>query len=222
MWEHYWSDKKTYIPNYNGDLKGYAKRFDDYLPKNKDAKILDVGCGKANFCYYLKKKGYNNFIGIDISEESVRVGQVMFPEHIIKADAFAYLESRINEFDFIFMGNFLEHIEKKSIIKILDLCHRALKRGGKLIIIVPNQSNPTGVISRYSDFTHEVGFTARSLLQVLNFVGFRKTLIFPYSIDASELRWLRKMLFKLLKRIFGISSEYEFFYSKRLFSISIN
>lgn len=41
------------------------------LPGNRDSNILDIGCGAGHFLYYLKTKGYNNFLGIDISPQQV-------------------------------------------------------------------------------------------------------------------------------------------------------
>lgn len=118
------------------------------------------------------------------------------------------------------MGNFLEHIEKKSIINILKLCHQALIINGKLIIIVPNQANPLSIGVCYSDFTHEVGFTLLSLFQVLKIVGFQKILIQPYRRDLVRYKWLKKLIYRYLTNFFRISTEYEFFFSKKIYSIS--
>jgi 2-polyprenyl-3-methyl-5-hydroxy-6-metoxy-1,4-benzoquinol methylase len=49
----------------------YFNWYDPYLPKNKDARILDFGCGIGHFLYFLNKMGYSNFVGIDISPQQV-------------------------------------------------------------------------------------------------------------------------------------------------------
>lgn len=51
----------------------YIKRnYLRYLPKDKNARILDLGCGMGHYIYALKKIGYSNVAGVDASESNVR------------------------------------------------------------------------------------------------------------------------------------------------------
>ena len=50
----------------------FKRFYDGVMPQDKGAVILDIGCGAGHFLYYLKKEGFENFLGIDISVRSVR------------------------------------------------------------------------------------------------------------------------------------------------------
>jgi hypothetical protein len=54
----------------------------------------------------------------------------------------------------------------------LDLCHEALRPGGRLILQTPNADTPWGTHLRYGDFTHEVCFQQNSLKYLLQLCGF--------------------------------------------------
>ena len=42
-----------------------------WLPEDKGAAILDVGCGRGEFLRFLQVEGYVNCEGIDLAEEQV-------------------------------------------------------------------------------------------------------------------------------------------------------
>src|SRR5436190_570685 len=43
-----------------------------YFPANREAKILDIGCGAALLLYFLREVGYLRLWGIDTSPEQVQ------------------------------------------------------------------------------------------------------------------------------------------------------
>jgi 2-polyprenyl-3-methyl-5-hydroxy-6-metoxy-1,4-benzoquinol methylase len=159
----------------------YFDWYGPYLPKNKDARILDLGCGMGHFLYFLKKMGYSNFIGIEISPQQVAFVRKYVTNNVILADGFDFLKEVLEKgdyFDVIVLNDVIEHIPKEKILELLKLIFNTLKPGGKVIIKTPNMSNPFNLRSRYMDFTHEVGFTEHSLYEVLYTVGFRKIRVF--------------------------------------------
>ena len=48
----------------------------------KNQTLLDVGCGFGDFYYFLKNRGIlvKNYLGIDISEEIIKIGRNTYPE----------------------------------------------------------------------------------------------------------------------------------------------
>ena len=155
----------------------YLDWYDPYLPKNKNARILDFGCGVGHFLYFLKKMGYNNFIGIDISPQQVDFVRKYITNNVILADGFDFLKEALRErdyFDVIVLNDVIEHIPKVKILELLKLMFYVLKSGGKIFIKTDNMGNPFNLRSRYMDFTHEIGFTEHNLYQVLYVTGFRK------------------------------------------------
>ena len=53
----------------------FKEHIANLLPKNKDAKILVIGCGLGHEVYALNKLGYSNVNGIDISEPQIRIAK---------------------------------------------------------------------------------------------------------------------------------------------------
>jgi SAM-dependent methyltransferase len=159
----------------------YLDWYSPYLPKNKDARILDFGCGMGHFLYFLKKMGYSNFIGIDISPQQVDFVRKYITNNVILADGFDFLKEALRKgdyFDVIVLNDVIEHIPKVKILELLKLILNTLKPGGKVFIKTGNMGNPFNLRTRYIDFTHEIGFTEHSLYEVLYMAGFRKIRVF--------------------------------------------
>ena len=137
-----------------------------------DAHILDVGCGLGHFLYSFRELGYGKVQGLDSSPECVDFcnahGLAAF-----QADALDYFRTSAERFDVIVMNDIIEHLPKGAVIETLKDVRRCLNPGGVLFIKTFNAENPLlGLDGRYADFTHETGFTALSMRQVLLIAGF--------------------------------------------------
>lgn len=157
----------------------YEINFGEFMPQDKDSNILDVGCGCGHFLYYLKRKGYTNFYGIDISPQQIDYCKKNISERVETTDIFDFLKDKATIYDLISMISVLEHIPKDKILALLRLVFISLQKNGTIVVIVPNMSNPLSINSRYRDFTHECGFTEKSLYQVLWTSGFRDIKLCP-------------------------------------------
>lgn len=163
--------------DFESSYEGFEREYSDFLPGNKNAAILDVGCGMGHFVSYLQSKGFQNVRGVDHSAEQVECClSAGLPVSKID-DVFEFLKSQKNSFDLIMMSDVLEHFDKNEVMQVLKDLRDALKIGGTLLLRVPNMSSIYGLHARYLDFTHEVGFTESSLNQVLLCTGFSKIYI---------------------------------------------
>ena len=112
---------------------------------NKQAKldILDIGPGHGFFSFLIKKEfpDYEKIDIVDISDTSLEMTKniIGYDENKInyyKRDIFEYDD--VNKYDFIFLGEVLEHLDepKNILIKLSKL----LKSGGFLWITTPTNS----------------------------------------------------------------------------------
>jgi len=195
----------------SGDYDNVAGSFDiDYgifMPTNMNAEIIDIGCGTGHFLYYLKKKGYNNFIGIDLSLDHIEFCKSNITLNVELADAFDFLHDKINQYDVISANDVIEHIPKGETLSFLGLIYQSLKPNGILLLKLPNMSNPFALESRYRDFTHESGFTEKSIYQVLFVAGFRNISIhepgiYPKSIKSNLIKALISIFHFFMKKLF--------------------
>ncbi|MBU1152718.1 class I SAM-dependent methyltransferase [bacterium] len=126
----------------------------DRLPNDKNAFILDFGCGFGQTMIALKQMGYKNIFGIDIDDCAIshcrntglNVSKVDKLEDVANQNA--------GNYDFIIMSHVLEHFPKDQVIPTLKLIRYMLKDGGKLMMMVPNAQSNTGCYWAYEDFTH--------------------------------------------------------------------
>lgn len=205
--------KKEYfeLNGVNGDLyKDY--KFQGYLentiPKDKLARILDIGCGFGQMLSLLKIKGYTDIKGIDICSQS----NDYCKEHGLDVTTIKNIESfctsSTKKYDFIIMAHILEHIKKDKMIETIKYIRQyLLEDGGELCIMVPNGQSNVGAYWLFEDFTHEFLFTARSLSYVLNAAGFKE--IKFLDIDATEyLPLYKKIIRKIFLKLYSINQRF--------------
>jgi 2-polyprenyl-3-methyl-5-hydroxy-6-metoxy-1,4-benzoquinol methylase len=184
---------------YENTFNSYNTYFGNFLPRDKNVRIIDIGCGTGHFLYYLKKMGYRNFTGIDLSSDNIEFCKKKITPNVELADGFEYLVQKEGFYSVISANHLLEHIPKEKVITFLRLIYNALRSDGILLITIPNMSNIFSIQMRYRDFTHECGFTEKSIYQVLYMAGFRDILISSsWSEKKSIKSYIRKILLKKL------------------------
>ena len=119
-----WLSSKKYISAFNFFLKKKVKL-------NKNTKILDIGCGRANIISSLQKKYKfkNKAIGIDI----VRNKEIKKNIQFIKSDAIPYLKKKKN-YDLILIKQSIHFFSIKRINSLLNLAKKKLNPKGQLLI----------------------------------------------------------------------------------------
>ena len=107
------------------------------------SKVLDVGCSTGMFLRVLKDQGYQNVVGVDVSQE-----QVTHCREVNKIQAYKNLYEipAGEEFDLISLYAVLEHVPNP--IEVLQQSVERLKSDGHLIIDVPNYRSVYRVLSR--------------------------------------------------------------------------
>lgn len=182
--------------------------YKNYFPTNFESKILEIGPGFGELLLLLYKDfGYINVKAVDLSQEVVDFCNTIAPESTeLTTNTVSFLKANQNQFDIVFMLHVLEHIPKDDAAPILSEIFNALKSEGTLIIEVPNMANPMiGLNLRYSDFTHEVGFTDISLKQVLYKAGFSNVSVFPSKVPiVSTLRFFQAILQKIFNQTLNL------------------
>lgn len=170
---------------------------DGFLPFSRDAfdaitrniaendkKILEAGHGSGRNCIGLAEKfPKSKIIGIDLSKDSIKIARLGATKRNLKNVSFMignifHLPFKNNYFDVCFNQGVIEHFYNyETIIKEMI---RVTRRGGKIIIAVPNKHN---LIHRsYSayrrkkktnDIELEILFTRKKLKKTLENLGLK-------------------------------------------------
>jgi 2-polyprenyl-3-methyl-5-hydroxy-6-metoxy-1,4-benzoquinol methylase len=153
--------------------RAYDSWFKDWLPANKSASIADIACGSGLLLRFFSIRGFTNCIGVDLSTEQLEVAKKL-GLNVQLEEATAFLERHSIQYDLIVALDLIEHLKKEELLEFIDACYSALRPGGRLILQTPNCSSPFGASQRFSDFTHEIGLTPKSLTWVLRLSGFKE------------------------------------------------
>jgi 2-polyprenyl-3-methyl-5-hydroxy-6-metoxy-1,4-benzoquinol methylase len=176
IYEKYTSDRTPGILQFTeGDyLRGSAPtlhRIGRWLPPDRSAACLDVGCGGGHLLYALQSAGYANVSGIDVSPEQCAAARRICA-NVVQGDATRFLQGNAERFDLITAFDVVEHLHKSELFDFLDAVQVSLREGGRLIVQTPNADSPWGMGLRYGDLTHEIAFDPRSLEHATHLAGF--------------------------------------------------
>ncbi len=118
-------------------LNNHFKIYESFF-KVKYEKILDYGCGEGHLVNYFKNKKYECY-GVDLSKYAIDLNYPGLSKEInfIQGDLLKENILKNNKFDVIFLTGVAEHI--KDIYKLLIKLDKHLKKGGLLIVNVPNE-----------------------------------------------------------------------------------
>lgn len=151
-WESVWKKKDA---GYDQLLQDVESRQITVLIKKyftKSDKVLEAGCGDGKFVFYFNSKGYN-LIGLDYVDSVINKNKELARQAGLDENAFQVgdvtdLRKYENQFDVYLSMGVIEHFKKEEqqlIIRNACLC---LKKGGKVVIAVPNLISPW-TITRY-------------------------------------------------------------------------
>ncbi len=104
----------------------------NYGKKQKNMKILDIGCGTGNYTYFFCDN--NNVTGIDI-QNVVKKELLKFDFKIVDATNLFFAD---NFYDLIVSFDVIEHIAEDE--KMISEAYRVLKNGGKIFLGTPNKN----------------------------------------------------------------------------------
>jgi 2-polyprenyl-3-methyl-5-hydroxy-6-metoxy-1,4-benzoquinol methylase len=193
----------------------YRLNYLPHLPEDKNARVLDIGCGMGHFLEFLIACGYKNGVGIDRSDEVVKYCSSRSLQ-VEKTDGLEHLAARPNTYDAIVMNDIVEHFTKSEIFDLISAGYEALRPNGAILVKTVNAANPVlGAHSLAIDFTHEWIFSEESLTQVLNVLDFRDVRVLPLNIYTnpwSPIHWAARaaagclnVLWRTLYTLYGRS-----------------
>jgi len=175
FYEKYWE-----IPdgNYDPTTPQRQALLRKHVTLRPNARILDVGCGRGEFCAFFRQLGWNPQ-GIDISRTGIAHARSQHAGISFRAiEVQALVPDEAEAYDCVFSSEVIEHLF--DVQTYLESINRLLKSDGLLVLTTPYHSFIKNVIVdllNYSKHYDPLGphirfFNQRSLEGVLRQCGF--------------------------------------------------
>lgn len=151
----------------------FSRLIRDHFPADKNASVLDLGCGNGVLLTVATEFGYHCVSGVDLSSENVADARKNGLSSVKQGDLFDNLSGIDSaSIDVVIAFDVIEHLKTDDAVKAVREVGRVLKRGGTFIMHVPNGASPFVGRVLYGDITHERGYTTTSVRQLLARGGF--------------------------------------------------
>ena len=187
------------------------------LPKDKNARILDIGFGTGWFIAACIRMGYTNIYAADFFAQEKLKKIVDSCDAIkevfdIEENIGDFLAKTNQKFDYIHMSHVIEHIPKYSLLYIVDAVYKSLYKDGVLLLRTPNMEGPAANSSLFVTLTHEYGFSDSNLYSLLHIGGFDEICFHNLNKSKTLKQFIGKSIrqpflyyMKIRNRLFGVN-----------------
>jgi 2-polyprenyl-3-methyl-5-hydroxy-6-metoxy-1,4-benzoquinol methylase len=189
----------------------FRKLIRDHFPADRDARILDLGCGHGALLAYCQSLGYRSLEGVDASAEQIAVGHRRGLEKLVQGDLLGYLRATPRgSLDVVVAFDVLEHFTRSEIFEIIQEIWEVLAPGGRFVMHSPNGESPFFGATLYGDFTHELAFHRASLSQISRTIGFSSLYcVEDKPVVRGFVSMVRRLLWEILRQFFVFATAVE-------------
>lgn len=160
----------------------------------KKGRILDIGCGRGLFLDIMKRDGWA-VTGAEFNKETASYASEVYGIKVITESSIDTLYDE--SFDVITINHVLEHSQRPA--ELISECKRLLKRGGLLVIAIPNifslQASLGNKVWFHLDLPFHINhFSEKGLSLLLNKYSFRILKSRQFDLEYNPFGWLQTLL----------------------------
>ncbi len=159
-------------------------KYHQIIPKKQSGRMLDIGCGTGDFLLYCRQNTWQ-ISGVEPDQGARKIAEELLGEKIFSVNETNLWANSM--FDLITMWHVLEHVSNlnKQFIEL----HRLLKKGGKLVLALPNfQSDDAGYYKEnwaaWDVPRHLYHFNEEVITQIASKYGFELLNSLPMKWDS--------------------------------------
>jgi SAM-dependent methyltransferase len=157
-------------------------------------RILDIGCGRGLFLNLMEQDGWI-ITGHEFDEKSASYAINNYGIDVHTGDLKGKFEEE--SFDVVNINHVLEHMKKPG--ETLSECNRILKKGGLLVVAVPNIDSLQAKFGKKAWFQldipfHLYHFSSKGLVGLIESKSFHVDFIRHYKFEYNPFGWLQTML----------------------------
>ena len=198
-------DNKTWLSS-----KSYISQFNKFLKKkinfNKNLKILDIGCGRANIISALQKKYKfrNKPIGIDILANKGIKKNIIFK----KGDAINFLKGSNEVFDLILIKQTIHFFKKKDVRTLLNLARKHLSKRGKILILSIKENSKLPVFKKMKTELNKSLKLDKELIKIIKKYLYKyEEVNFKFKVNISKKNYLDMLKNKYISCLLNLTKK---------------
>ncbi len=160
-----------------------------YLPHDKNASILDIGCGFGRVLAFLRRAGFANAHGIDHDPHVIAEAAKTFGDKVeVVTKLESYLIAKKGTLDFIVLKDVLNYFTIDEALPLVGAMRDALKPGGGIFVELPNGAQITSAFQMEKDYGIRRVYNETSLRAILEDKGFEVIALFGTPYNPKTLR----------------------------------
>lgn len=175
--------------------------------KDKNQKILEVGCGYGYLTYALNKTG-NNAVGIDISTKAIEFAKQHFGNSYLNISVEEFAAKYDEKYDMIISTEVIEHLENPVLL--LEQLKGLLADNGKILLTTPNKDFASKKFTWLTDSppVHVTWLSRKSFIKIADKLGFKiEFTSYKNYYPANENRLFKYLYAKIRKETVHILSK---------------
>lgn len=180
----------------------YENNYRPFLPKDPNARILDIGCGQGDFIRYLHGLGYRNITAADISDQAVAALRDIEGVTVVRHEVDEELPSELaGPWALIVAKQMIYYLDRRQAAAFVRSLSNSLTDDGCVLVEIFNGSLLSSRFTELKDPAILTAYTELGLKRLLEWNGLMVERLFGAQSGGS---WLYRLLQSIWFRLYRL------------------